>query len=629
MGYLQLSLKTLSKVSTWFVLLYDLFAVIVCWSVSYLIWANFHFIRINYSHQLNIVPIVILAQLITLLYFKQHRKIWRFTAFDDVLKMIQVVAVSCFLTITALFFMRAISMIPRTVLVLYPVLLLGYMAFGRILYRVMAEKAFLKQKSTNRILILGAGKSADMFLRDCHYNRALGYKPVCLLDDKESRVGKEIRGVRVAGFISDLVKVCKTHNPDIILIAIPSLSGPRMREILSLCEKTHLPVRIVPSLADITSGKVSISDIRDVDIEDLLGRAAISLDTQNVKAMIENKVVMITGGGGSIGSELCRQVSSFNPKKLIIIDNAEYNLYSTTKELDSGHIPISHSLIDISDFDALKALFAKEGKVDTIFHAAAYKHVPLLESQAGQAVQNNILGTYNVAACADAFKVDKFILISTDKAVNSTNIMGTTKRAAEMICQAYNQQSNTSFMAVRFGNVLGSRGSVIPLFKKQIKAGGPITVTHPEIERFFMTIPEAVGLVLEASSIGKGGELFVLDMGEPVKITYLAEQLIKLSGKEVGTDIEIKYTGLRPGEKLFEELSYQDENMELTSCDKVFVVTGSSPVNLKDVKASIKMLTQDIHKLSHDEMAAKLANMVPESKILKHSKHIEKEEVLV
>jgi len=621
--------KTIKHTSTWLVLFYDLSAALVCWGLSDVIWANFNFNRINFLHQLRLIPFVILAQLISLFYFKQHRKIWRFTAFDDVLKMIQVVAVSCFLTITLLFFIGVINLAPRTVLVLYPILLLGYMALGRIVYRVMTETAFLKLKPTNKILILGAGKAADIFLRDCHYNRALGYKPVALLDDNKSLLGKEIRGVRVAGLIDELEQKCEKFTPDLILIAIPSLSGPRMRDILALCDNTKLLVRVVPSLTDITTGKVSISDIRDVDIEDLLGRAPVSLNNENVNILIKNKVVMITGGGGSIGSELCRQALRFNPKKLIIIDHAEYNLYCITKELGGGYIPISYSLIDISDASALKAIFAKEGKIDTIFHAAAYKHVPLLENQAGQAVQNNVLGTYNLASCADAFKIDKFILISTDKAVNSTNIMGTTKRAAEMICQAFNQKSHTSFMAVRFGNVLGSRGSVIPLFKKQIKAGGPVTVTHPDIDRFFMTIPEAVGLVLEASAMGEGGEIFVLDMGEPVKITYLAEQLIKLSGKEVGTDIEIKYTGLRPGEKLFEELSYQDENMTLTSCDKVFVVTGSTPVNLKDVKASIKTLTQGIHRLSHDEIAAKLARMVPESKILHNTRSNQKQEVLI
>jgi FlaA1/EpsC-like NDP-sugar epimerase len=442
----------------------------------------------------------------------------------------------------------------------------------RLIYRMWKDHSLqvLGTANKNRALILGAGSAGDALIRDM--KRGGDYVPIGLLDDNRTLKGNKIQGIHVYGEIKKLNRYIEQLSPDLLIIAMPSASNQQMQGVVSACESTGLPFRTLPRMNDLVSGKATLKELRDVAIEDLLGRDPVKLDWQSINRELTGKSILVTGGGGSIGSELCRQITALGPNKLIILENSEYNLYRLDLELQKTHPEISvHACLgDVTDAATVEYIFNKY-KPAVVFHAAAYKHVPLLENQTREAVSNNIIGTSIVARTADKHNIDTFVLISTDKAVNPTNIMGTSKRVAEIFCQNLNERSNTRFITVRFGNVLGSAGSVVPLFKSQIEKGGPVTVTHPEIKRYFMTIPEACQLILQAGAMGKGGEIFVLDMGDPIKITYLAEQMIRLSGKAPGHDIEIVYTGLRPGEKLFEELFHENEELGKTDHDKILL----------------------------------------------------------
>ncbi len=398
------------------------------------------------------------------------------------------------------------------------------------------------------------------------------YNIVGLIDDNINKVNYAISGNKILGTRNDIPKICKENNIELILFTIANISNKDRKEILKICQETNAKVRILPGTDELIKNKNLMDSFRDVEIEDLLGRDTIKLDNRNIKELIENKTILVTGGGGSIGSELCRQIVTYNPKRLVIVDIYENNLYDIEQELKANYkdIEICAIVASVRDKKRLEEVF-KTYKPYLVFHAAAHKHVPLMEVSPLEAIKNNVFGTYNTVNLADKYGVKKFILISTDKAVNPTNIMGATKRLCEMIIQAKNKESKTEYAAVRFGNVLGSNGSVVPLFKKQIAKGGPVTVTDKEITRFFMTIPEAVSLVLQAMTFAKGGEIFVLDMGEPVKIYDMAVNLIKLSGLEPDVDIKIEITGLRPGEKLYEELLMAEEGLEKTKHDKIFI----------------------------------------------------------
>jgi len=423
-----------------------------------------------------------------------------------------------------------------------------------------------------KVLVIGAGNAGSMVIKDVLKSYYDVYNIVGIIDDDKTKIGCTLCGIKVLGSRKDINSVCVEKRIDLILFCIPSLEGEDKKEILDICYNTGVKIKVLPGINDLIIGKGMVRSLRDMDATDLMPRDPVVLDDAAIKEYISGKVVLVTGGGGSIGSELCRQIAKFSPRHLIVLDIYENNAYDIEYELNTYFPDLEKSIIiaSVRDRNRLEEVFEKY-RPQIVFHAAAHKHVPLMETNSVEAVKNNILGTLNVAECADKFSADKFILISTDKAVNPTNIMGATKRICEMIIQSLNEKSKTDFVAVRFGNVLGSNGSVIPLFKKQIEHGGPITVTHKEITRFFMTIPEAAQLVLQAGTYAAGGEIFVLDMGSPVKIYDLAVNMIKLSGLVPERDIEIKISGLRPGEKLYEELLMSEEGLMSTKNKKIFI----------------------------------------------------------
>jgi FlaA1/EpsC-like NDP-sugar epimerase len=472
-------------------------------------------------------------------------------------------------------------------------IILVFMLFSRMLtyalYSVYRERQHIASDvKKQRLLIVGAGSAAMILLKDLAGNNNLNYDVVGFIDDDKTKHNAIIYGVKVLGSRYDIPIVCKEKYVDEILIAIPSAGASDRREILEICNETGCKTKILPSIDQVISGTDIRHHVRDVQIEDLLAREPIKLDNTEISNYIEGKTILVTGGGGSIGSELCRQIMKYNPEKLVILDIYENNAYDLQMELNKeyGEEKIDVIIASVRDKDRLKKVFLKYNPY-IVFHAAAHKHVPLMEANPGEAIKNNVFGTLNAAQCADECGVKRFVMISTDKAVNPTNIMGATKRVCEMIVQCAQANSKTEFVAVRFGNVLGSNGSVIPLFKKQIEAGGPVTVTHKEITRFFMTIPEATQLVLQAASYAKGGEIFVLDMGEPVKIYDLAKNLIKLSGYKPDEDMKIEVCGLRPGEKLYEELLMEEEGLKNTEHDKIFI---GKPIDIEKDKL-FSMLT--------------------------------------
>jgi FlaA1/EpsC-like NDP-sugar epimerase len=550
--------------------LHDLIAIPIAWFFAY--WLRFNLASIPdaiLQTALLVLPIVVIIQLVTYWFFGLYRGIWRFASVPDLIRIIKAVVVSTALIALILFFYNRMVGIPRSVFPLHALLLIAILGGSRLLYRWIRNKS-RNDSGAQRVLIVGAGQAGEGLVRDMLRGATQQYKPIAFVDDDERKHGQEIHGIRVIGSSKNIVKLIQHYPVDLILIALPSASSADMRRIVSYCEEAKIPFRTLPSLKDLTSGRVSIDALRQVSIEDLLGREPVSLDWQQINQELTGKAVLVSGGGGSIGSELCRQIAKLNPARLVILESSEFNLYSIELELQQKFpaLNLISLLVDVTDNVAVQNALSQH-RPEIVFHAAAYKHVPLLESQTRAAVRNNILGARTLAEAAVAQQVKKFVLISTDKAVNPTNVMGTTKRAVEIFCQNFNKQANTRFITVRFGNVLDSAGSVVPLFRKQIAAGGPVTVTHPDITRFFMTIPEATQLILQATVMGEGGEIFVLDMGEPIKISYLAEQMIKLTGLKLGEEIEIKYTGLRPGEKLYEELFHESEQLANTQHHKI------------------------------------------------------------
>jgi FlaA1/EpsC-like NDP-sugar epimerase len=501
--------------------------------------------------------------------FGLYRGVWRFASLPDLTRIIKAIATGTLLSLGLLFLMTGLQNIPRSVFPLYTLLMLFTLGGSRLIYRRLKDKRYFPHTG-HRVLIVGAGRAGESLVRDLLRDEKRSYTPVAFVDDDENNQGRELHRIRVVGTGNDIPEVVRRYAIDMILIALPSANASQMRRIVALCESTKKPVRTLPGMNDLVSGLVSIKNLREISLEDLLGRDPVTLDWEGISSALAHKVVLVSGGGGSIGSELCRQIIKCNPRQLIILDNSEYNLFCIQQELSSyAHtISIEYQLMDLCDDKAIPHLIGKV-KPHIIFHAGAYKHVPLLEPQIRAAVKNNILGTYPIAKAAITHRVEKFVLVSTDKAVNPTNVMGATKRVAELVCQHFNAFEQTRFITVRFGNVLGSRGSVVETFKEQLEKGGPITVTHPEVMRYFMTIPEASQLILQALAIGEGGELFVLDMGEPIKIRYLAEQMISLAGKQKDRDIRIEYIGLRPGEKLYEELFHAREQLAITTHAKI------------------------------------------------------------
>lgn len=513
----------------------------------------------------NVIPFTIVT-LIIFWCFRMYHSLWQYASIAELYKIVEacVVAELAHLCVTS--FMG--WMLPRSCYFTSGVFLIVAMSASRFMYRLLRQliNEYRHTSEQIKIMIIGAGEATSVLMREISNSRYLdNSKVVCIIDDDLGKVGKYIRGVKIVGTRDHIKEYARYYDIDEIIFAIPSASTKDKREILNICKETSCNLKILPGVYQMVDGEINIKDLRNVDVLDLLGRDPVKVDIESIMGYVKDKTVLVTGGGGSIGSELCRQIVSHKPKCLVIFDIYENNAYDIQQELkikypDANVVTLIGSIRNTS---RLESVF-EQYKPDIVYHAAAHKHVPLMEVSPNEAIKNNVVGTWNVAKMADKYGVKKFVMISTDKAVNPTNVMGATKRICEMIIQSFNEKSKTDFVAVRFGNVLGSNGSVIPLFKRQIEAGGPVTVTHPDIIRYFMTIPEAVSLVLQAGAYAKGGEIFILDMGEPVKIDDLAKNLIRLSGYTLGVDMEIKYTGLRPGEKLYEELLMNEEGMQDT-----------------------------------------------------------------
>jgi FlaA1/EpsC-like NDP-sugar epimerase len=596
------------------VILFDVAAITLAWYGAY--WLRYNMQpfpkMLTSMHSFTALALLITMQNACFFYFKTYRGLWRYFSLNDVLRIIKAALCALMLVIPVFYLTSILHHLPRTILPLYGMILITLLCSGRLVTRIYWDRRARGQNASEmkRVLIVGAGRAGEGLVRDL--KRSNYYNPVGFVDDNVSKRGLEVHGVPVLGTISQIADSVSEYSIDLIFIAIPSARSATMRRIVTYCENSNVPFRTLPSISALASGNVEVNALRPVNLEDLLGRDEVTLQWDKLSAGIAGKRVLVTGGGGSIGSELCRQIMALNPASLILVENSEFNLYQIEQELHKQFpsIPIKLSLASITDEVAIRRLFA-EFLPELVFHAAAYKHVPLLQEQLRVAVLNNVLGTQIVAKASAFFEVEKFVLISSDKAVNPTNIMGTTKRVAEIYCQNMDKQVKTQFITVRFGNVLGSAGSVVPLFQKQLKMGGPLTVTHPEMQRYFMTIPEACQLILQAMVNGVGGEIFVLDMGEPVKITYLAEQMIRLVGKEPGKDIMIEYTGLRPGEKLFEELFHESEHLAPTEHEKLFKAKFRE-LNWEELSQTMHLLNRACVEYQNDELFILLKSLVPE-----------------
>jgi len=566
----------------------------------------------------------IIIKLVVFGLFKQYRGWWRYVGISDLIGILRACLVST-LIIVALWYtvvlqidlvrryLQNIADVAQSIFLLDMFGTFLLLAGLRMVIRLYHEEyRAVETGRLKRFLIVGAGDAGEELLRAIHHQRVAQYDVVGFIDDDLAKQGTLIHGLAVLGTVDELPKICEAHNIEEIAIAMPSATHSQVRRVIRLCEGTKIRFRTVPSITDIASGIFKVSQIRDVDINDLLGREAVELDLDLIEAFARDKTILVTGAGGSIGSEMCRQLCNFKPKLLLLIEQAENPLFYVERELRQKfpHVTIKAIICNITDKRRVEGIF-EEFKPEVVIHAAAHKHVPLMELNPGEAIKNNVIGTQAVADAADKYGTGNFVMISTDKAVNPTSLMGSSKRIAEMHIQDLSRTSKTHFVTVRFGNVLGSDGSVVPIFNKQIAEGGPVTVTHPEMKRYFMTIPEASQLVLQAATMGRGGEIFVLDMGEPVKIVDLARELITLSGFRPGEDIEMVFTGARPGEKLFEELSIKGEDMQLTRHPKI-AIWKNIPMDRDRLRGSIQELVDIANTQNYGEIVRKIKELVPE-----------------
>ncbi|MBI5701778.1 polysaccharide biosynthesis protein [Candidatus Saganbacteria bacterium] len=555
-----------------------------------------------------IAPLLIAFRIGTFRNFGLYHWAWQYMSVHEVVSLIKAIITSSLLTLLSIIAFGNKDF-PFSVIIIEALFCFSFIGGIRLSIRLWKESQpnIDSSREEKRALIVGAGDAGEMILREMLKIPQMKYKPVGFIDDDPTKNNILIHHLPVLGKCDDIPIIVEKYEIDEIILAIPTASSKQIRRIVSLCEESRAKFRIVPGIFELIDGTVHVNQIRNVEIEDLLGREPINLDMKSISSYISDANILITGAGGSIGAELCRQVAMYNPSKLVLLGKGENSIYDIQLELKEKFpfLTFSTYIADVRDFDRINNIF-KETKPDVVFHAAANKHVFLMENNPEEAVLNNIIGTKNVVDIAENNNVKKFVMISTDKAVHPSSIMGATKRAAEMIVQLKTMSgSSTKFVSVRFGNVLGSRGSVVPLFKKQIASGGPVTITHPEATRYFMTIPEAVQLVIQAGAMGNGGEIFVLDMGQPVKIIDLAKDLIRLSGFEVGVDIEIKYVGLKPGEKLFEEILTSEEGMKTTKHEKIFI-TPPSKINIDALMANIGILEKMAHDGQRDEIKKKL-----------------------
>ena len=598
------------------VVVHDFCMVVVAWLIA--VWlmesTSVTGSGSNLASTLTGLGIVLVLQGCVLWATGLYKGLWRFASFPD---MWNIARASIFGTIAIVGVLTLLqgSLISQWMpaVLIYPVLLFVLLGLPRMCYRFWKDSQTSNKDSVQglkRVLIIGAGRSAAMLERELR--RRGGFDVIGFLDDDNRLRGAQVHGIPVLGTIDTLPGIGASLDADLAIIAMPSATNQQMQRIVEICELSEIEFRTLPTLQDLGSQATNIGDLKRVVIDDLLGRDPVSLEWESIRAGLVGKRVMITGGGGSIGSELCRQIARLNPVELIVIDHSEYSLYRIDHELRSDfHDLLFHSVLgDICDPATVEKVIG-EYKPDVVFHAAAYKHLPILQTQVREAFRNNVFGTMRVAEAAERHGVGTFVLISTDKAVNPANIMGATKRVAEMYCQNMNARSKMRFITVRFGNVLNSNGSVVPLFQEQIAKGGPITVTHPEISRYFMTISEASQLIMQAAVLGSGGEIFVLDMGEPINITYLAEHLIRLAGKEPGRDIEIIYTGLRPGEKLFEQLFHELEPYERTTHEKI-LLAHPRVADWGELRAELNKSELAVRRYDTKYLKQALVRLVPE-----------------
>ena len=549
--------------------------------------ASFAAIYIRFDFQFNAIPKEYMAKFeyilpfnigFTILFFviwKLYKSVWRYASATE---MLNIVFATCCASVAQFVLCQLTNQkMPRSYYIIYLFLLFAMTCGIRFSYRIlriinMKRTEIAQKKTGNNVMLIGGGAAANAILKEAESSQFVSMNIKCIIDDNPGCHGKFLRGVPIVGGREKIADAVGQYSIDEIIFAIPSASNKVRKEILDICKETGCKLRTLPGIYQLINGDVSVSKLKEVEIEDLLGRDPIQINTEEVLNSVHNKVILVTGGGGSIGSELCRQIAAHHPKQLIILDIYENSVYEIQQELLRKYPELNQVVLiaSVRNTARIEKIF-ETYRPDIVYHAAAHKHVPLMETSPNEAIKNNVFGTYKTAQAAAKYGVKKFVLISTDKAVNPTNIMGASKRICEMVIQMMNHTTDTNFVAVRFGNVLGSNGSVIPLFKQQIAAGGPVTVTDPNIIRYFMTIPEAVSLVLQAGAYARGGEIFVLNMGEPVKILDLATNLIKLSGYKPGEDIEIKFTGLRPGEKMYEELLMNEEGLKETANKMIFI----------------------------------------------------------
>ena len=556
--------------------------------------------------------LITVVKILVFYYFKLYSSIWRYASINEMIKIVSASIAASALMISVLFLKQTV--LPRSVYVIATMFDMMFIGGFRFSVRSISTIYFGRKKKgqeRKRIMVIGAGDAGAMIIREYKNHFSSTSTPVVVVDDDRTKQGQRISGVPVEGGREYIPELVKKYSINEIVIAIPSASKKDISDIVRICKKTGAKLKILPGIYELIDGVVSVNSIREVQIEDLLGREEIRIDIDEVKNYLRGKTIMVTGGGGSIGSELCRQIAIQRPSKLVMVDIYENTTYDVQNELRKSFndLNLKVYIASVRDKQRISELIRSE-MPDIIFHAAAHKHVPLMEDSPKEAIKNNVFGTWNLARAAIESGVDKFVMVSTDKAVNPTNVMGASKRLCEIIVQSMNPLSKTEFVAVRFGNVLGSNGSVIPLFKKQIASGGPVTVTHPEVIRYFMTIPEAVQLVLQAGAMAQGGEIFVLDMGEPVRIMDLAEDLIRLSGFEPYVDIPIEIVGLRPGEKLFEELLLDEEGILDTKNEKIFVAKQSK-IDYEALKKELELLYKIIYEKTDTESKHYLKKLVP------------------
>ena len=589
-----------------YLIIYDIISVIFSSYIAVLIRYEFHLDTVpeHFLTPINrFLPVNILLTLLIFYIFRLYHSLWAFAGETELQNLVVSCAISALLNSVGLqFFKVSEQPVPKSYYFLYMFVLISMMFVSRFSYRFLRSQKHKQQNKKNGIsvMVIGAGEAANVIIKEIVNSNFSTMVIRCIIDDDQGKWGRYIQGIKVAGGRDRIIECADLYDIDEIIVAMPSISRPELRKILEICKETNCKLRSLPGMYQLVNGEVNVSKLRDVEVEDLLGRDPISVDLDSILGYVQNKTVLVTGGGGSIGSELCRQIASHRPKHLIILDIYENNVYDIQQELKTKYPDLRMTVLiaSVRNTNRMNWIFEKY-RPEIVYHAAAHKHVPLMEDSPNEAVKNNVFGTWKTAQAAAFYGVRRFVLISTDKAVNPTNIMGASKRICEMIIQTFNNHYDTEFVAVRFGNVLGSNGSVIPLFRKQIVAGGPVTVTHPDIIRYFMTIPEAVSLVLQAGAYARGGEIFVLDMGEPVKILDLAENLIRLSGYRVGEDIKIEFTGLRPGEKLYEELLMDEEGMKETANKLIHV---GKPIEIDEMEffQQLKRLKEESKNESRD-----------------------------